>query len=594
MDVESRLRGAELPDVSVDTEAALSRTANRGRTARRRRVGLICTCAVLVAGGIAAAIVSIADGDSRTDLATGQSEEADTTSGTWRPLAPSPLTARDQGIAVWTGSAVVIAGGSDTTPCPADADCLVALSPLADGASYDPETDRWRLIADAPAPFVGGLATWTGTEVLVLAQQQFTSAPDLLFAYDPTTDRWDTRAAPPVDGFRSMAWTGDTWVGATATGPSDGSMWRYRPDTDTWEPITPDPLGPLSDRAVVWTGTELVVIGSRYGQPGRHTNGLWESAVLDVEGTWRRLPDSDIANNGGTWSPIDGLVANPGTGPSGGYDTGGVLDPTTGTWAPVPPHAPANGGATGYEGAAGSWIVAGSLAPRPRGRRMAGRRRPPRRRGPGGGRVDRERDHQLGRNERAHLGHARVGRLRPRLSTTQPPRRRSRGGQRGPRSPRADGVGRRTSGHRDGPGAGHRAGARRHGNGGGDRRDRQRRALRPDTAERHLPRGRPKRALPERQRGLRRRERRRGRRPRRRRRDRDVLASLSAEAARRDGGCPPQGCEGPGRRYPAHRSMTTCVRSPFAVAVIVSVDCPGFTRRLLVSPIRWRQRARHP
>ena len=47
MDVESRLRGAELPDVSVDTEAALSRTANRGRTARRRRVGLICTCAVL-------------------------------------------------------------------------------------------------------------------------------------------------------------------------------------------------------------------------------------------------------------------------------------------------------------------------------------------------------------------------------------------------------------------------------------------------------------------------------------------------------------------------------------------------------------------
>ena len=358
MDVESRLRGAELPDVSVDTEAALSRTANRGRTARRRRVGLICTCAVLVAGGIAAAIVSIADGDSRTDLATGQSEEADTTSGTWRPLAPSPLTARDQGIAVWTGSAVVIAGGSDTTPCPADADCLVALSPLADGASYDPETDRWRLIADAPAPFVGGLATWTGTEVLVLAQQQFTSAPDLLFAYDPTTDRWDTRAAPPVDGFRSMAWTGDTWVGATATGPSDGSMWRYRPDTDTWEPITPDPLGPLSDRAVVWTGTELVVIGSRYGQPGLPVNGLWESAVLDVEGTWRRLPDSDIANNGGTWSPIDGLVANPGTGPSGGYDTGGVLDPTTGTWAPVPPDAPANGGATGYQGAAGRWIVA--------------------------------------------------------------------------------------------------------------------------------------------------------------------------------------------------------------------------------------------
>lgn len=47
-----------------------------------------------------------------------------------------------------------------------ESDCLIDLEPLADGASYHPDTDTWRPVAEAPVPFVEGSATWTGAEVL--------------------------------------------------------------------------------------------------------------------------------------------------------------------------------------------------------------------------------------------------------------------------------------------------------------------------------------------------------------------------------------------------------------------------------------------
>lgn len=357
MDVETRLREAELPKVSVNTEGALASTTNRGRVRRQRRSVAFGACSLVAVLGLAAAAVAIVRDDERTDLATGPSEDASSTVGVWRPLAPSPLSSRDQGIAVWTGSEVVIAGGSDTTPCPADADCLIDLAPLDDGAAYDPTADSWRTIADAPEPFVNGEATWTGTEVLVLAHPKNSVSDNALMGYDPSVDRWTTYADPPVDGLQSMTWTGNSWVGITSRGTSDETAWRYLPATDSWDALLADPIGQLSDRAIVWTGSELILVGSRYDQPGASPNGQWDAAVLDPDGTWRELPASGIENNGGTWSAIDGLVLNPGTGPINDFETGGMLDPSTGEWSPVPPDPSDRGSPTSYEGPAGRWLA---------------------------------------------------------------------------------------------------------------------------------------------------------------------------------------------------------------------------------------------
>lgn len=360
MDVESLLRSAELPDVSVDTEAALVSTARAGRNRRRRRTafaGSAGACAVVGVTILLVATFARTDDRPGLDVTTGPNTTVPT-SGSWRPLAPSPLRARDQGVAVWTGSEVVIAGGSDTTPCSANTDCLVALAPLADGAAYNPVSDSWRRIADAPVPFVGGIATWTGTEVLLLAKRQDLNTPDVLLAYDPKADRWAVRADPPVDGVRSMAWTGDAWAGIAPQWRGGAHAWRYRPALDAWEPIAPDPIGELSDRSLVWTGAHLVLLGSRYGPDP--ANGFWEAAILQPDGSWRQVSRSDIANNGQIWSAIDGDVVNLGTGRHNSRETGGVLDPQSGSWSHLPPETSRTGGSTGYQGVAGPWVVAQS------------------------------------------------------------------------------------------------------------------------------------------------------------------------------------------------------------------------------------------
>jgi hypothetical protein len=353
MDLDDVFRAAELPPVSVSTEEALSSTVLRGRSRQRRRLTVGGLAAVVVLVGLVATTVSVVGRDPEgvvTD-ARGPSDR----SGSWRRLAESPLTPRDQGVAVWTGREVVVVGGSSTTPCPSGADCSIALEPLADGAAYDPVEDAWRSIADAPVPFVSGLAVWTGAEVLVLVQDSNV----VLLAYDPANDTWSRRADPPDAAIQSMAWTGHAWVGVGPTA-EPGSGWEYLPSADVWQALPIDPFGDAQDRSVVWTGEELVMFANRYDQPDLPPNGLYEAAVLHGAGGWRPVERSEITNNGGAWTAVGRLVVNPGTGPVGRdvtYETGGVLEVGSGTWQPLPGPAADGGGRTGFEGLAGRWVV---------------------------------------------------------------------------------------------------------------------------------------------------------------------------------------------------------------------------------------------
>lgn len=307
--------------------------------------------ALMVVGLVAVAVMVGAARDAADDTVG-----AEQVTESWRRINTPTLSARDQGVAAWTGEEVVVAGGSSTKPCPPGSDCLIDLEPLADGAAYDPDTDTWRPIADAPVPFVGGSATWTGAEVLVLANGS--GGPDVLLAYDPLADTWAQRPDPPASGFGAMTWTGDSWAGITRHGDAEQTGWRYRPATGAWEALPPDPIGALGPRVLVWTGRDLVLLGSRAVEGGPTPNGLWVAAVLSSDGLWRLLPASAIDNNGGTWSAMDGLVVNPGSGPPGSYDTGGILDPDRSQWAPLPVgRAIAYGDRTGYHGAAGRWVV---------------------------------------------------------------------------------------------------------------------------------------------------------------------------------------------------------------------------------------------
>src|SRR3954454_19044245 len=61
--------------------------------------------------------------------------------GSWRPFNAGPLSVRNDSVAVWTGTEMIVIGGVN----------VLSEQLLTDGAAYNPASDTWRLIASLPA-----------------------------------------------------------------------------------------------------------------------------------------------------------------------------------------------------------------------------------------------------------------------------------------------------------------------------------------------------------------------------------------------------------------------------------------------------------
>ena len=183
---------------------------------------------------------------------------------TWRRLAGAPLSPRTASAAVWSGRELVVWGGSET----------------ADGAAYDPATDRWRPLSTAPlAGRSAPVSAWTGREMVVWSGSRLGDGA----AYDPATDRWRTIAAAPLRGRYAPAsvWTGRellVWGGDSDQSfvADDGAA--YDPATDRWRTIPRAPVAPRAAAAAVWTGQEMVIWGG-IGQPGAGVNSPLDTII---------------------------------------------------------------------------------------------------------------------------------------------------------------------------------------------------------------------------------------------------------------------------------------------------------------------------
>lgn len=94
---------------------------------------------------------------------TGDSD-AGSSSG-WQRLPDPPIPPRATAVLVWTGAEMLVIGG-DAFKCPRFAGCAGPdYAALSDGAAFNPATNRWRRIADAPLPIQYPLppssATWS-------------------------------------------------------------------------------------------------------------------------------------------------------------------------------------------------------------------------------------------------------------------------------------------------------------------------------------------------------------------------------------------------------------------------------------------------
>jgi N-acetylneuraminic acid mutarotase len=249
----------------------------------------------------------------------------DPVTDSWRvtSTAASVPAARSQHTTVWTGSKMIIWGGSSGTW-------------LDSGAVYDPDSDSWTATsASMLAGRSGYTAVWTGAEMIVWAGRNI-GLSNSGGRYHPTTDTWvatSTGASVPQarTSHRSV-WTGTemiVWGGRIDYDLSNptrlNSGGRYSPATDSWIPTS---MGagvpaPRDSHAVVWTGKEMIVWGGNgVTNSGGRYNPLTDSWVATSTGanvpSWRTYAMA-------VWTDSEMIVW-------GGFGYGGRYDPVTDSW----------------------------------------------------------------------------------------------------------------------------------------------------------------------------------------------------------------------------------------------------------------------
>ena len=230
----------------------------------------------------------------------------------WTEL-PAPPEIRNGAAQVWTGSELLIWGGYTG---------FDELDVVANGHAFDATEMTWRPIDHAPiGPRAHMAFAWTGSELLIwggwsgrygyeFAEEFFDDGA----AYDPVSDSWRMLPQAPIDARAPLSvWTGrQMLVWGTALRveerPRDGAA--YDPATDSWRPIAEAPIE-LTDATAVWTGTEMIVFGAAlHGGNHPETPTAIGAAYDPASDTWRQLPESDIDPNANTASWLgDRLIA---------------------------------------------------------------------------------------------------------------------------------------------------------------------------------------------------------------------------------------------------------------------------------------------
>jgi hypothetical protein len=171
--------------------------------------------------------VETGDGASSATLAL------DPTTGVWRRLDDSPHRPTCCGTWAWTGRELIVFGGGYRQS-----------STTVEGAALDPAMGRWRRIADAPMAITLGNALWTGNEVIVVGSQldnrNVAETPTAItLGYDPATDGWRRLPDAPLSPQSSEAVWFEDRVLAWDYGNDSA---QYLPAEDRWQGLGRLPL----------------------------------------------------------------------------------------------------------------------------------------------------------------------------------------------------------------------------------------------------------------------------------------------------------------------------------------------------------------
>jgi hypothetical protein len=226
--------------------------------------------------------------------ATADGAAYDPASDRWDVLPPAPIPGRFGASAVWNGKEVVFWGGQGGPG-----------TILGDGAGYDPVTRRWRVLPAAPiGPRTSHQAVWTGTEMVVWGGFGRCCPIDSVIhdsaaaAYDPVTDRWRRIGDVPPP------WSGDDGSAVTVAADGRPLIWRqghlaaYDAAGNAWsgvagmrpEPSPGSPARPATTADPFAVGVSLNDEVFTWTGRSGELQGL---AWRSPEGRWRRTATLD-------------------------------------------------------------------------------------------------------------------------------------------------------------------------------------------------------------------------------------------------------------------------------------------------------------
>ncbi len=199
---------------------------------------------------------------------------------------------RDHHTAVWTGTEMIVWGGSS-----------YGGSLLDTGGRYNPATDTWdaptSVSFGTPLARYGHTAVWTGTEMIVWGGYSGGGWLNSGGRYNPSTDTWGAATAisastPAARVGHVAVWTGSNmviWGGVNNNGVLDTGG-RYDPATNSWGAATASSgvvMGGRENATAVWTGTQMIVWGGSSGNSYQNTGGRYDPAT----DTWTAGPSTN-------------------------------------------------------------------------------------------------------------------------------------------------------------------------------------------------------------------------------------------------------------------------------------------------------------
>ena len=246
----------------------------------------------------------------------------DPTANTWIATnttdAPS---ARDLHTAIWTGSEMVVWGGTGD------------FQDVNTGGRYDPGTDSWVATSSAPSSRYFHTAVWTGTEMIIWGGYLELNTGG---RYNLSTDSWtatSTINAPDGRYSHTAVWTGTEMIvwggGAFFTYFDTGG--RYNPTTDSWVATSTSnaPSG-RTDHTAVWSGNEMIVWGG-YNGSDLNTGGKYDPITDSWIPTGTTNAPESRDSHTAVWTDNQMIVW--GGAHQSLLNSGSRYDPSTNTWA---------------------------------------------------------------------------------------------------------------------------------------------------------------------------------------------------------------------------------------------------------------------